>query len=591
MRVFAAKNAERTGYQFKFENAFGSVTDAPSRVLDIVPVPDADFVYNFTLQNPNTTAWAISFNQPASSPSLNVQYQLWFNATNTANKSDIFGRTVLSFVRGLDEAIISHLNDPSATVTADIDVSIKDWPLIPPSQVSDSIVQQLGPVFFFCSEMLIFINVLNQIVTEKELKLRHGMEVMGLKPTVYWLSHFLSNTVLVFFNGLFTTIWGYIFGFQAFRSTNFGVLLVTFFLFGEGMVMFAFFITTFVRKTRIAILIGIFIFIIGLLFESFVFSGPFIGYIWWSEKTIDRAGWLVLMFFPFFNFGRMFLDITTLTTGLLDTLTDTYIPGPGFPWETLYNAVANSSLPTYGADGQPNVPAPIQSWYFLIMNCAFYGVLLWFFNNVVPNEYGMSRPPWFFLTPTYWGYEPSSQVDLKQWQDRYAKDAQPDEADEDSDVVAERKRALDPEYFPELKIVNLRKVYRNWGAESDKVAVRNSCFTVQEGKLLALLGQNGAGKSTTISMLSGLTPSSAGDALIYNHSVRDSILSIRKIMGICPQHDILFDDLTAREHIQLYAGLKGVPENQWEPLIQERLQFVRLLSVADVRAGTYSGGY
>lgn len=203
----------------------------------------------------------------------------------------------------------------------------------------------------------------------------------------------------------------------------------------------------------------------------------------------------------------------------------------------------------------------------------------------------MSRPPWFFLTPQYWGFESTGSVDLKTWQEMNAALVQPDEENEDSDVVAERKRALDPTFFPALKIVNLRKVYSNWGREEDKVAVRNSCFTVEQGKLLALLGQNGAGKSTTISMLSGLTPTSKGDALIYNLSVQKSISSIQKIMGICPQHDILFDDLTAREHIQLYAGLKGVPEEQWEPLLQERLQLVRLMSVADVRAGTYSGGY
>ena len=91
-------------------------------------------------------------------------------------------------------------------------------------------------------------------------------------------------------------------------------------------------------------------------------------------------------------------------------------------------------------------------------------------------------------------------------------------------------------------------------------------------------------------MLSGLTPSSGGDALIYNYSVKTSIDAIRSMMGICPQHDILFDDLTAREHIELYAGLKGVPKEEQQVLIQERLQMVRLLSVADVRAGTYSGG-
>ena len=107
---------------------------------------------------------------------------------------------------------------------------------------------------------------------------------------------------------------------------------------------------------------------------------------------------------------------------------------------------------------------------------------------------------------------------------------------------------------------------------------------------LALLGQNGAGKTTTISMLSGLTPASAGDGLIYGYSVRTQIPEIRSIMGICPQHDILFDDLTAREHIELYAGLKGVSAAARQTLIDERLKAVRLLTVADVRAGTYSGG-
>ncbi|KAL2920141.1 hypothetical protein HK105_200207 [Polyrhizophydium stewartii] len=169
----------------------------------------------------------------------------------------------------------------------------------------------------------------------------------------------------------------------------------------------------------------------------------------------------------------------------------------------------------------------------------------------------------------------------------------PLEGGEDSDVVATRERALDSDNFPSLKIVNLRKVYHKsplYVSKHDKVAVCNLCFTVEEGTLLALPVQNGAGKSTTISILSGLTPATSGDALIYDLSVRYHIQRIRKIMGICPQHDILFDDLTAREHIELYAGLKGVPREQLEALIDERLFAVRLHTVADARAGTYSGG-
>ncbi|KAI8909842.1 hypothetical protein EDD86DRAFT_190712 [Gorgonomyces haynaldii] len=589
MQTFSTKNQQRTGNALALEGSL-STLDAPTAKKGIYKVSSPSFIYDYTFKNPNTTSWGIAFNQSTTN-SKNIQYQVWFNASNVINGSDIFSRYVLSVVRGVDEALISVMNDPTVSITYDIDVKLKDWPLAPPATLGDTIVQKLGPVFFFCSEMIIFINVLSTIVSEKELKLRHGMEVMGLKPYIYWTSHYLSYTLLVIVNALCATAWGYIFNFQAFRDTNAGIHIVNFFLFGESMVMFAFFITTFVRRTRVAILIGIFIFIIGLLFESFVFSSSYLGYIWWSETTIDKAGWLCLMFIPFFNFGHMFLDINILTTGKLDQLTNTYVPGPGFPWSQLYNDIPLSVKPYYGTD-PPNLPLPVQAWYLMIMDIAVYGLLMWYFDNVIPNEFGYSRPPWFFLTLDYWGIELKKETVLKEWQQRYSspKETVEPEGNEDSDVVQARTRALDSEFFPALKILNLRKVYRNFGSEDDKIAVRGSCFCVEEGKLLGLLGQNGAGKSTTIGMLSGLTPATSGDALIYGHSVKTQMNEIRKIMGICPQHDILFDDLTAREHIALYAGLKGVPPEQWEPLIQQRLGQVKLLSVADVRAGTYSGG-
>jgi hypothetical protein len=168
-------------------------------------VQTSDFIYDYAVSNPNVTKWGITFNR-TTTPALNIQYQLWYNYSNVANGTDIFGREVVSFIRGLDEAIsesfrvlekcsslanklnslvltlqVTYLNDPTASVWATIDVTMKDWPLIPLAILSDSIVQSLGACFFFCSEMIIFIIVLNTIVTEKEMKLRHGMEMMGLK--------------------------------------------------------------------------------------------------------------------------------------------------------------------------------------------------------------------------------------------------------------------------------------------------------------------------------------------------------------------------------------------------------------------------
>jgi ABC-type multidrug transport system ATPase subunit len=71
---------------------------------------------------------------------------------------------------------------------------------------------------------------------------------------------------------------------------------------------------------------------------------------------------------------------------------------------------------------------------------------------------------------------------------------------------------------------------------------------------------------------------------------QSQLVQIRAMLGVCPQHDILFNELSAREHIELYAGLKGVPREYWTELFEERLKAVKLWTVRDVQAGTYSGG-
>ncbi|KAK6097421.1 hypothetical protein MT418_003039 [Batrachochytrium dendrobatidis] len=593
MKTFATLNSARTGQSpLVLEAPLSSVNARPARKMGIVPVPDAPFIYEYALRWPNVTAWGVSFSESNSNGVNNIQYQIWYNSTRVANISDVFGRQVVSFLRGMDEAIISVLNDPTATVTADIDVTVRDWPVVPPVVLSEKIVQNLGPVFFFCCTMVIFISALNQTVIEKEQKLRHSMEIMGLKPMVYWIGSYLSNMLLLVISSLFTTTLGYIFQFGSFKNANFGVLFITFFLLGLAMLSFGFLITTFVRSARVAILVGIFVFIIGLLFESFVFSSGFVGYIWWRNTTPSIIP-TIMGLMPFFNFGKCFLDISTLTTGKLSDLTGTYIPGPGLSWSSIYTPISATLLPAYSDGITPKIPALIVSWYFLIFDIIFYGVLTWYFDRVIPDEYGSSLVPWFFIQPTYWGLESQKQrkVDREDWLDEVmATSAREKMEREDSDVLVERSRALSAAFWPAAKIVHLRKVYTSYFGKEEKIAIKDLCLTFEEGKLLALLGQNGAGKSTTMNILSGLTPSTLGDGYMYGYSVFYQMHHIRKIMGVCPQHDVLFPDLTAREHIYLYAGLKGVPRDQWDILVDERLHAVRLLKVADHRSKTYSGG-
>lgn len=71
---------------------------------------------------------------------------------------------------------------------------------------------------------------------------------------------------------------------------------------------------------------------------------------------------------------------------------------------------------------------------------------------------------------------------------------------------------------------------------------------MHQGELLAVLGANGSGKSTTCHVLCGITPATAGDALVDD---KMSLLgNVGKVVGWCPQHDILFDELTPLEHVK-----------------------------------------
>lgn len=70
-------------------------------------------------------------------------------------------------------------------------------------------------------------------------------------------------------------------------------------------------------------------------------------------------------------------------------------------------------------------------------------------------------------------------------------------------------------------------------------------------------GTNGAGKTTTISILTGMLKPTSGTAFVNGQSIREDMASIRQNLGVCPQFDILWPDLTVREHLELYAAIKG----------------------------------
>jgi ABC-type multidrug transport system ATPase subunit len=158
---------------------------------------------------------------------------------------------------------------------------------------------------------------------------------------------------------------------------------------------------------------------------------------------------------------------------------------------------------------------------------------------------------------------------------------------EDEDVILEQDRVLAGHANDDLIVTSqLTKVYN-----TGKVAVNNLSLGIPPGECFGLLGVNGAGKTTTLAMLTAEFPPTGGDATIAGFSVTHQPEAIRRRVGYCPQFDAHFDNLTGREHVELYASIKGVPKNMIREAAAAKLAEVGLSEVdADRLSAHYSGG-
>lgn len=118
------------------------------------------------------------------------------------------------------------------------------------------------------------------------------------------------------------------------------------------------------------------------------------------------------------------------------------------------------------------------------------------------------------------------------------------------------------------------------------VAVKGFSLNVFEGDSVGLLGPNGAGKTTVCSMVTGVVAPSEGSVSLWNHTSK----AVQGSLGICAQHTTLFDDLTVREHLMVFAMIKQLPYDKASSAATDLLGKVGLLEKAASFPSQLSGG-
>ncbi len=123
------------------------------------------------------------------------------------------------------------------------------------------------------------------------------------------------------------------------------------------------------------------------------------------------------------------------------------------------------------------------------------------------------------------------------------------------------------------------------------LAIDDVSFSVEEGEIVAFLGPNAAGKTTTMRILTGFAPATSGNATIAGHNVADEPLSAREHIGYMPETMALYPELTVYQYLTHCAKLRGVERHDRDDRIEEVAELCAVQEVADTHCGKLSKGY
>ena len=236
----------------------------------------------------------------------------------------------------------------------------------------------------------------------------------------------------------------------------------------------------------------------------------------------------------------------------------------------------------------------------------FLGIYL---DEILPQEYGLAKHPLYFIKDLFKS-KSCSIISSSDTQDSYnaqetyigieeniegpkaelAKSLITD--DDDDDVQKERMyvNSIQAPYTScPLVIKNLRKVYPAAGRQASKVAIKDLSLHVRKGEMFGLLGPNGAGKTSLISILTGLYPPESGNAWVGGYDILDQIDMVHTQVGVCPQFDLLWPDLTIEEHLLFYARIRGLPKKEEKAVAEKAMAEVYLTKLASFKTKQLSG--
>lgn len=348
-----------------------------------------------------------------------------------------------------------------------------------------------------------FITVLKGLVSEKENGVKEFLKLNGLKTWMLWLC-WLINTVFVNMISVIGIVLVLKLGVgnapPVFKTSDVSILWAVLTMFCISSTFYIFAISSFFEKATLSVVVG-----------SLLYMLPTVG----ISLVCNSAGITVNRLLCLLPQGCLFHG--------MHVLWQYELRGNGLQWNNVF-------VPPGGNPDQLTM-ADVFIMYFV--GIIIFTLITCYMDAVKPGKYGIARP-WYFLCTVC--FPNSSSIGNLETQAKVTK-----------------KFEAPPE---NLKVgIRIKKLFKMY---TSKVAVNGVTLDIYHGEITALLGHNGAGKTTIMSILSGMFSATSGSVMINDYDTKNDMDKIRENLGLCPQNTILIPELTVEEHLIFFGMLKGL---------------------------------
>nr|XP_056717219.1 glucosylceramide transporter ABCA12 [Euleptes europaea] len=511
------------------------------------------------LSLPPLVNYTIRMSSKIAQTTKRIREKIWtVGPHNSASQSQIYSRAFVYIQDSLERAIIELQTGKRAEDIA-VQVQATPYPCYSKDMFLTSVTYSL-PFTLMAAWVLFIAAFVKKLVQEKDLRLYEYMKMMGVNSSSHFFAWFLECAsfllITVTFLILILKVGNIL------PQSNVAILFLYLTDYSFSIIAMCYLISVFFNNTNIAALVGSLVYI--LTFFPFIVLLVVENHVSFSVKSL-----LSLLSPTAFSYASQYIARYEEQ-------------GVGLQWDNVYKSPMTGDNTNFGW----------MCWLILI-DSFIYFILGWYIRNVFPGKYGMAAPWYFPLLPSYW-VEQYSYIPL--WDGKtkglqftsffWRKEPAFPEKMFVQSALPSNLEAEPTNLTVGVSLHGITKVY------GSKAAIQNLNLNFYEGNITSLLGHNGAGKTTTISILTGLFPASSGTIFVYGKDIRTDQDIIRKDMGICMQHNVLFSYLTTKEHLQLYGYIK-VPhwsKQELQEEVERTLKDTGLYLHRHKLVGSLSGG-